>query len=106
MRDKLCQLWLTCTDKAEADIIAITLLVKHLIACAKQIVVTSDFHWQGKIEHAGEVLLLMESSLELFDQIEKEVKKLHSYDTFVLTATPIAKISKKARFWLEKNLIK
>lgn len=44
-----CQFWLTCKDKAETDKIAKSLLNKRLIACAKQIKVDSQFHWQGKL---------------------------------------------------------
>ena len=98
---KFCQLWLTCANKQEAGKIANTLLVKHLIACAKQIPVKSDYIWQGKIEHADEVLLVMESKCSLFNKIEADIKKLHSYDTFVLTATPVLAISKKADKWLD-----
>jgi uncharacterized protein involved in tolerance to divalent cations len=47
----------------------------------------------------------MDSRLDLFDQIESEVAKLHSYDTFVLTSVPVTKISKKALAWMEKELI-
>jgi periplasmic divalent cation tolerance protein len=100
----LCQVWLTCADKKEADKITNALLVKHLVACVRQIPTTSDYHWRGKIEHSDEVLLQMESRLENFNQIEAEVKKLHSYDTFVLEATPVSQISKKAEVWLEKEL--
>ena len=95
MANNFCQFWLTCADKKEADKIANTLLVKHLVACAKQIPVTADYWWQGKIEKGNEVLLIMESRENLFDKVEKEVAKLHSYDNFVLEAVPVAKISKK-----------
>jgi periplasmic divalent cation tolerance protein len=98
--NKYCQLWLTCKDKAEADKIANTLLVKQLIACARQVPVKSDYRWQGKIDSSKEVLLMMEGRLDLFDEVEAAVSKLHSYDTFVLTATPVTKISKKAERWL------
>lgn len=98
-----CQLWLTCEDKKEASKIAKTLLNKHLIACAKQIPVSADFHWQNKMDHANEILLLMESRVDLFDKVEAEVAKLHSYDTFVLEAIPINKISKEAEKWLNKE---
>lgn len=104
MKSSFCQLWLTCKDKKEADKIANTLLVKHLVACAKQIPVSADYWWEAKIEHAEEVLLVMESREDLFDQVEAEVAKLHSYDTFVLEALPISKISKKAAVWLEYEL--
>jgi len=99
-----CQLWLTCKDATEASEIASKLLGKKLIACAKQIPTTSDYLWKGKIENNSEVLLLMESREDLFGQIEKEVAKLHSYDTFVLITTKMDKVSKKAKAWLSETL--
>ena len=99
-----CQLWLTCVDKSEASKIANTLLVKHLVSCAKQTPVTSSFHWQGKIDSSDEILLIMDSREDLFDQAEREVAKVHSYETFVLQAVPVTKISKDAKLWLKKEL--
>lgn len=97
---EFCQLWLTCKDKAEADKIAKALLRKHLIACAKQIQASSDFRWRGKVDHSKEILLLMDSRLNLFEKTEAEITKLHSYNTFVLQAVPVAKVSKEAAKWL------
>src|SRR4051812_38105170 len=99
-----CQLWLTCADTKQADKIANTLLVKHLIACARLMPVSSNFRWQSKIEHEKEVLLLMESRLDLFEEIEREVAKLHSYSVFVLEATAVTKVSEEAKTWLNKEL--
>ncbi len=104
MASNFCQVWLTVGSKKEADKIANTLLVKHLVACVRQIPVSSDFWWQGKQEHSDEILLQMESVIQLFDKIEQEVKKLHKYDTFVLEATPVARISKNAEKWLKNEL--
>lgn len=101
-----CQLWLTVGSKAEADKIGNALLVKHLVTCVRQIPVSSNFRWQSKIEHSDEILLQMESSMELFDQVEKEVAKLHTYDTFVFEAAPITKISKSSEKWLKSELKK
>lgn len=99
-----CQLQLTCVNQKEADKIGTLLLDKKLIACARTILVGSKFRWQGKIEEADEVLLIMESRIDLFDMIEAQISKLHSYDTFVLTAVPIEKISKKAAAWLHQEI--
>lgn len=104
MSNSFCQLWLTCKDEKEATKIADALLDKRLIACAKQIPLTADYLWRNKIKHSDEILLVMESREDLFDEIEREVVKLHSYDTFVLEATPISKISKKAEKWLNSEL--
>jgi periplasmic divalent cation tolerance protein len=101
---KYCQLWLTVGSKQEADKIATVLLNMHLVACVRQIPVSSDFWWQGKIDHSDETLLQMESRADLFAKVEAEIAKLHKYDTFVLEATPVEKISNKAADWLEKEL--
>lgn len=98
------QLLLTCEDKAEANKIAKALLDMRLIACAKQIPVSADFIWQGDIDHNDEILLIMESREDLFERVEAEVTKLHSYDTFVLQAIPMVKISKKAQAWLNESI--
>jgi len=103
--NKYCQLWLTCVDKAEADKIAKVLLEKHLIVCAKQIPVGSDFLWKEKVDHNDEILLIMDSREDLFEKVESEVAKLHSYETFVLHAVSVVKVSSKAAKWMQDNLL-
>ena len=100
---KLCHLWLTCADKKEADKISEVLLKKRLVTCVRQMPVSSAYWWKGKIEKSEEVLLMMESRENLFDQIEREVAKLHSYETPSLTATPVSQISASAKKWLNEG---
>ena len=88
----------------EADALIDLLLKKRLIVCAKKIPVNATYWWEGKIEKADEIMLVMESAEEKFDSVEAELKEAHSYDTFVLTAVPMVKISKDAREWLQDNL--
>lgn len=102
--NNFCQVWLSFADKAEADKIAKALLDKKLIACAKQLPVKSSFAWEGKTSTSEEIWMSMETREDLFDEIESEAAKLHSYDTFVLTSNPINKISKKAETWMSQNL--
>ncbi len=103
-KPEFCQLWLTCADGAEATKVAKTLLSKHLIACAKQLPVSADYWWEGNVEHADEILLVMESRTDLFDAVEAEVATLHSYETFVLEAVPLTRISERAHVWAEENI--
>ncbi len=95
---------LTCADKAEASKITSALLDARLIACAKVAPVDSIFWWKGEQEQASEVLLIMESAEDLFTQVELVVKSLHSYDTFVLEAIPLSRLSSGAADWLKDNL--
>lgn len=94
---------MTCADQDEASRIAQVLLDKKLIACAKYLLVNSDFRFEGKLENSSEILIVMETHERLFDQIEAEVEKLHSYDTFVLQAIPLTKISQKVATWLQES---
>lgn len=102
--NNFCQLFLTCKDRAEAEKIAHFLLEKKLIACAKYVPIECSYWWEGEIAEGKEVLVVMESRLDLFEVIEAEIKKLHSYETFVLTANKIEKISQEAKKWLEESL--
>lgn len=98
------ELLLTCATQSEAEKIADALLNKHLIACAKFVPIDCAYWWQGKITKGQEMLLVMESREDLFDGVEAEVAKLHSYDTFVLQALPLVRVSKVATSWLDKEL--
>lgn len=101
---EFCYLYLTCENTVEASRIVDALLKNRLIVCAKQTSVDSNYVWKTKVEHNQETLLVMESALDLFDKVEKAVAKIHSYEVFVLEATPIAKVSKLAAKWMNENL--
>ncbi len=100
----IIQLSLTCVNEHEAYTIAVSLLEKRLIACAKMTPVTAHFTWQGALESSNEILILMESVVEKFDAIEQEVRKLHSYTTFVLMATEVAQASVGVAQWIEESV--
>ena len=100
----LITLFLTCADQAEADKIAGKLLDDKLAACVKQAAITSDYLWKGKPQHGREVLLIIDSAEDKFDQIEAAVKSVHSYDTFVLTAYPVFKASAGVEEWVKREL--
>ncbi len=99
-------LFLTCADKDETKKIVEFLLEKKLIVCAKSFPVNSTFFWKDKIDSSEEVLVVMDSSEELFQKVEDEVRKLHSYDTPNLTAVSVAKTSKGVIEWMTEGLQK
>lgn len=101
---KMNVLFLTCADEREAEDISDVLLKKKLVVCIKKTKVKSSFLYKGKIDEADEVLLIMDSVEENFSAIEKEVRKIHSYETFVLLASPVIKSSKGVKEWMKKEL--
>jgi periplasmic divalent cation tolerance protein len=97
-------LYLTCASEDEARTISTALLEAKLIVCARRSSVSSSYWWEGKINHDDEILLMMESTEEKFDDIEAIVTKLHSYDEYVLTAVPVLKTTPGVLQWLNDNL--
>jgi periplasmic divalent cation tolerance protein len=98
------ELVLTCGSYQEAQRIADALLDQKLIACAKFLPIQAKYWWEGALEEAKEVMLLMESVGDNFQKVETEVGKLHSYETFVLQALPMEQVSDRAQAWLTRNL--
>ncbi len=98
------ELVLSCGSWQEAQAIADSLLEQKLVACVEFFETKSKYHWQGSLETANEVKMIMHSAAHLFDTVEAEVKKLHSYETFVLQAIPVSHISTDAQNWLKSNL--
>lgn len=103
MKTDFVELVLTCGSWQEAQAIADSLLQKKLVACAEFMDIKSKFHWEGRIDETKEVKLIMETISDHFEKVEKEVAKLHSYETFVLQQIPITRLSTKAASWLEET---
>jgi periplasmic divalent cation tolerance protein len=104
MAANFIELVLTCGSWQEAQRIVDSLLEKRLIACAEFMEVQSKYHWKGKLQDDKEIRLVMESAAHLFDSIEEEVRKLRSYEAFVLQTTPILQLSRAAGEWLDSTL--
>ncbi len=98
------QVFVTCQSKKEADAIAASILKKRLAACANIVSgVDSKFWWNGRIDKAKEVLVILKTKLSNFKRIEKEVKRIHSYEVPEIIAIPIIAGSKKYLNWIEKE---
>ena len=104
MADKFVIILATCSSRQEADRIAASILKKRLAACANVIGrVRSRFWWQGKIESAGEVPLMLKARAANFKRIEKEIKRIHSYAVPEIIALPIVAGSKEYLKWIKKE---
>lgn len=104
MKSQLAELVLTCGSWQEAQNIADNLLENKLVACVEFMEIKSKYRWADKVDKANEIKLVMLSEVGKFKDIEAIVAKLHSYDTFVLQALPLAQVSDKATTWLSKEL--
>lgn len=100
MKAEAVELTLTCGSWQEAQNITDALLASKLVACVEQIEIRSQYWWQGAVQDIKEIKLVMTSIAEKFNDVEAEVRKHHSYETFVLHMLPIAHLNTDARDWL------
>jgi periplasmic divalent cation tolerance protein len=94
----------TCGSLTEARRIARQVVSKRLTACVNIILspVESFYTWKGDLEKAREYLLLIKTSAKSLAELEKEVKRLHSYDVPEFLALPIAAGSRNYLSWLQE----
>ena len=98
-----CRLVLvTCASLSEARKLSRAIVEKQLAACVNIAFgpVESIYRWKGKVENAREYLLLVKTTARRLKALEKEVLRLHSYDTPEFVALPIAAGSSAYLRWL------
>lgn len=94
----------TCKDQAEAQRIAEALVESRLAACVNLLGgIKSIYRWQGAVETAHEVLLLIKSTTARFDELRARITELHSYDTPEIIALPITAGSEKYLNWISQE---
>lgn len=97
-------IFVTAKDGAQANKIAEKLVAEKLVACANIVPgVQSIFRWEGKVDRAQEVLLILKSRRRHFPAIVKSVQALHSYDVPEVIALPIIEGNKDYLNWLTKS---
>lgn len=70
--------------------IARELVSSRLVACVNVVKdVRSIFFWEGKVDEASEVLLVMKTRLDKMDEVVRRVKELHPYQVPEIIALPI-----------------
>lgn len=80
----------TFPDEESAASVAEHLLKKKLVACANILpAMRSLYLWKGKLQHEDEVVMVLKTTSEQFETLEKEIVKRHPYDIPAIIALPI-----------------
>ncbi len=90
---------------AEARKLAHALVDRRLAACVNIVLnVTSIYRWQGAIEKAQEVLLLIKTTAEHLPALEIALRELHSYEIPELLVLNVESGSQPYLDWLLGNV--
>ncbi len=90
LAEELMVVLVTVPDEATGLSIAKDLLERRLAACVNRIAgVDSWYRWQGKIERAGEELLIIKAPRAQLDAVVARVRALHSYQVPEVLCLPV-----------------
>jgi len=93
--------FITASNGEEATRLADMLVGAHLAACVQILPeMESVYRWEGKVERQAEILLLAKTTKDKFEDLEREVRALHSYETPEIIAVPVILGSAPYLEWL------
>lgn len=102
----LVAIFITCASRKEAGAIARSLVNKRLAACANIASgLESIFRWKGKVEKAAEVLMIAKAPAKNFKAVEREVRRMHSYEVPEIIAVPVACGSGEYLKWVKESTL-
>ena len=95
----------TCADREQAERIAHRLVEQHLAACVNILPgVQSIYQWQGALESAAEVLLMIKTRVAHTSEVQATIASLHSYEVPEILVLPVLGGSTAYLAWLGASL--
>lgn len=94
----------TAIDNLEiAKEITKALLEKKLVCSVQQKEITSTWWWNNELESSKEYLLEMKTKKTLYKEVEKEIRKLHTYDVPEIYTEEIKEGLPEYFQWIEED---
>lgn len=94
----------TTNNKENAELIGHSLVQEKLAACTNIIPkMTSIYSWNNQIVKDEELLLVIKTKKELFDDVKNKILSLHSYDVPEIISIDIKEGSKPYLDWINEN---
>jgi periplasmic divalent cation tolerance protein len=99
--EQLSLILVTAPSLEVADQLAHGLVTERLAACVNVLPqVVSTYAWQGQLEHAEEVLLMIKTRHSRYAALEQYVRAHHPYDTPEIVEIPAGRVSQPYREWV------
>jgi len=97
----------TTSSRGEAEKIARVLVEKKVAACVSiSGPIKSMYWWDDKIEESEEYLLIVKTTRSKYEELERAISRVHSYQVPEILAIPIVSALKEYVEWLKEELEK
>jgi len=95
----------TFPDAEAARRIVTTLVEERLAACGNLVPgVESIYRWQGTVETASEILVILKTEINRYAALETRLKELHPYEVPECLALSVAAGSLPYLHWLKESV--
>lgn len=95
----------TCPNRRVATQLATRIVRARLAACVNIIPgIDSIFWWEGKVDRAREVLLLIKTTARRFESLRRAITRHHPYDVPEILALPIVKSHQPYAQWVASSV--
>lgn len=79
-------------DSASAFNLARNLVERRLAACVNVLSpATSFYRWEGRLQQEQETPVVIKSTTEAYDELERAIRELHPYELPEIIALPVAR---------------
>lgn len=93
----------TVGSRAEAQVMARTLVERKLAACAQISEIESFYTWDGAVQHAQEFRVTFKTTDAQYATLEAAIRALHSYALPAIHAIAVANIYPPYAQWIDDN---
>jgi periplasmic divalent cation tolerance protein len=95
---------ITCADRSQARVIAKRLVQDRLAAGVQILPIESVYTWQGEVVEDDEVLLIVKTRSDRFDEIRATVESIHSYQVPPIVMMVIDRANQPYLDWIDEAL--
>lgn len=93
----------TIDDEAAAAALAREIVEHGLGACVQIVTVRSVFMWEGAVDDTPELLLLVKTRADRYDELEAFIREHHSYDVPEILQVPIVRGFAPYLAWMDDS---
>ncbi len=101
-KNSYCMVTATCPEIKAAEDLAMKILEKKLAACVQLMPIVSFYEWENKINKDDEILMIMKTRDELYNQLESFILENHSYEVPEIVKLPVTDGSPSYLSWIDE----
>ena len=105
-KNQNCLVYVTVKDECEGLSIAQKVVERRLAACANLYPqIKSIFNYQNQIQTQEEAVLLLKTTVQAYDELERIIIEIHSYDDPCVLKIPIEGGAADFMSWIKDTVV-